>query len=192
MCEPATLTLIAAGVAAAGTAVTGYMGYQQKRYEAKVDRVNATMKSEEAARAIERQQEDQRNLARKYAALRGGQRVAMAANGIDVDFGSASSVLGDTDMLYREDAATTNANYADEIRGIDISAANYRASAAANKRAATGIAISTGFDVGSSILGAVGKARGMSAARSGGAAGVSRSIGSGAGGYGSRFSRFGG
>lgn len=165
MCEPATLTLIAAGVAAAGTAVTGYMGYQQKRFEGKVARENARQKSEEAGRAIERQQEDQQLLARKYAAIRGSQRASLAANGVDVGFGSASDQLGDTAMLYGEDADRLNANYADEIRGIDISAANYRAEAKAAKRAATGIAISTAFDVGSTILGGVGKARGINAAR---------------------------
>lgn len=184
MCEPATLTLIAAGVAAAGTAVTGYMGYQQKRFESKVARVNAREKSAEAGRAITRQQEDQQLLARKYAAIRGSQRASMAANGIDVGFGSAADQLGDTAMLYGEDADRLNANYADEIRGIDISAANYRAEAKAAKRAATGIAISTAFDVGSTILGGVGKARGMNAARAGGGSSAFAGIRRGAAAYG--------
>lgn len=184
MCEPATLTLIAAGVAAAGTAVTGYMGYQQKRFEGKVARANAREKSAEAGRAIERQQEDQQLLARKYAAIRGSQRASMAANGIDLGFGSAGDTLDDTSMLYGEDANRLNANYADEIRGIDISAANYRADAKAAKSAATGIAISTGFDVAGTILGGVGKSRGIQAARAGGGSNAFSSIRRGAMNYG--------
>ncbi len=171
MCEPATLALIGTGVALAGQAVTGYMGYQQKRGEAKVARANAKMKSEEAANAIDRKAEDQRTLARKYAALRGGQRAAMAANGVDLGFGSAADTLGDTQMFYGEDAQRLDDNYRDEIRGIDISAANYRSSASAARSAATGVLASTAFDMGSTILGGVGKQKKIAAARAGGGSG---------------------
>lgn len=169
MCEPATLAIVAAGVSAAGTAVTGYMGYQAKRQEAAVARRNATMKAAEANDAIARREEDAQALARKYAALRGSQRASMAANGIDVDFGSAADTLADTAMFYGEDAERLNRNTANELRGIDIQAYNYRSQSQAAKGAATGIALGTAFDVGSTILGGLRQSSQLRAARSGGA-----------------------
>ena len=108
----------------------------------------------------------------------------MAANGVDLGFGSSADLLDDTSQLYGEDANRLNDNYRNEIRGIDISAANYRADAKAAKHAATGIAISTGFDVAGTILGGVGKSRGIQAARAGGGSNAFSSIRAGAAGYG--------
>ena len=168
MCEPATLAIIGTVAATASAGVAGYSAYQQSKYQAKVAKQNAKFESERAIGEIDRGVEERRNLSRRYAATRGAQRAAMAANGIDVDFGSAADVLGDTDMFYREDTETSLTNQADRVRGIDISAANFRGEAAAAKSRATGQLIGTALNMGSTILGGVGQVNQLRAARAGG------------------------
>lgn len=124
------------------------------------------MESERAAAELQKGQEERRALQRKYAGLAGSQRAAVAANGIDISFGSAADTLGDTEQLYREDLNTSIKNNAAAVRGIDISAANYTSQARAAGMAATGAAIGGVFDVGSTILrGGVGKVNKIQAAQ---------------------------
>ena len=153
MCEPATLALIGAGVAAAGTAVSGVMTYNQQKYQQKVAKANQAAENARIAGAIDQSQEERQALARKYAATMGAQRASMAANGIDVDFGSAADLQADTQNFYEEDQARLNRNNVNVLKGIDMSAANYGSQAKAAGMAATGTAISTAFDVGTTILG---------------------------------------
>lgn len=173
MCEPATLAIIGTAVAATGAGVTAYMGYQQQQYRSKVASANAKMESERAASELSKGQEERRALMRKYGGLAGSQRAAMAANGLDINFGSAADLLGDTEQLYREDTATAIANNAAAVKGIDISSANYTAESRAAKQAATGELVSGAFNVGSTILGGVGKVNKINAARKAGNSGWS-------------------
>lgn len=173
MCEPATLAIVATVAATAAAGVSGYSAYQQSKYQARVAKANAAMEAERVVGEIDRGAEERRNLARRKAAVRGEQTAAMAANGIDVEFGNAADLLGDTEQFYREDTATSLTNQADRIRGIDINVANYRAEAAAARSRATGQLISTGLDMGSTILGGVGKVKKIKAAQAGGGSGWS-------------------
>lgn len=167
MCEPTTLAIAATVAATASAGIAGYSAYQQSQYQAKVAKQNAKMENERVVNEIDRGREERRNLARRFAAVRGEQRASMAANGIDVDFGSASDLIGDTEQFYREDTATSIANEADRVRGIDINVANYRAEASAARSRATGQLVGTAFDMGSTILGGVGKVNQLRAARAG-------------------------
>lgn len=173
MCEPTTLAIAATVAATASAGVAGYSAYQQSRYEAKVADRNAKLEAERVAGELDRGAEERRNLARRNSALRGEQTAAMAANGIDVDFGNAADLLGDTEMIYREDTRTSLTNQADRVRGIDINVANYQAQARAARSRATGQLISTGLDVGSTILGGVGRVKKIEAAKKGGGSGWS-------------------
>lgn len=171
MCDPVTLAVTATAVAAAGAGFSAYMGVQQANYQKKVAQANATMEGQRAASELQKGQEDRRALMRKYAGLAGSQRASMAANGLDLSFGSAADTLGDTEMLYREDTATAIKNNAAAVKGIDISASNYTAQARAAGMQATGAAISGAFDVGSTILGGVGKVNKIQAAQKAGGSG---------------------
>lgn len=171
MCDPVTLAVAGTAVAVAGTATAGYMQYQQSKYQQKVAKANQANENARAADALDRGTQEQDRLARRYRALQGSQRAAMAANGIDVDFGSAGDVLQDTRDLYREDAKTLADNTLNEVKGIEISAANFGAQAKASGMAATGAAISTGLDIGSTILGGLGKVNKINANRKAGGSG---------------------
>lgn len=155
MCGPA-LPLIAAGVMAAGQLVGGVMAMKQGAYEAKVARANSKLEGERAANEITRGMEERRSLSRKYSQIEGQQRAAMAANGIDAEFGSGADLLGDTAMLYREDMGLALDNNAAAVRGIDISASNYRQQAVAAKQRGGAAMIGAGFGAASTILGGIG------------------------------------
>ena len=165
MCDPVTLTIAATAVAAIGSTVSGLMTAQQERYKARVAAENSRRESARAADAIDKGAEEQRNLGRRYAQQGGAQRAALAANGVDVSFGSAADIQNDTRDFYAEDRATLDRNTGYEVKGIDISAANYTAQAQAARSAATGALVSTAFDVGSTVLGGIGKVRSQRAAR---------------------------
>lgn len=171
MCDPMTLAIAGTAVAVAGTAVTGYMSYNQSKYQQKVAKANQMRENQRIASAMDTGAIEQRNLARKYAALRGQQTASMAANGIDVGFGSAADTLGDTAQYYKEDAEATNRNTMNEIKGIDMNAANYGSQAKAAGMAATGAAISTAFDIGSTVLGGLRQTGKISADRKAGGSG---------------------
>jgi len=171
MCEPATLAIIGTAVATAGAGVTAYMGYQQQQFRSKVAAQNAKLEGERAASELAKGQEERRQLQRKYAGLAGSQRASMAANGIDVEFGSAADLLGDTERTYREDLSTSIGNNAAAVKGIDISSANYGAESAAAKQAATGELVAGGFNMASTVLGGVGKVNKIKAAQKAGGSG---------------------
>ena len=171
MCDPVTLAVTATVAAAASAGVAGYSQAQQQKYQGKVARQNATLEAERANSQRTANEEERRNLQRRYASLRGSQRAAMAANGLDLDFGSAADTLSDTDMIYQEDLKTQVWNSGQRVRGIDISAANFSAEAKAQKMAARGAAVGTALNVGSTILGGVGQVKGIQARQAAGGSG---------------------
>lgn len=127
MCDPITGLAIAGTVAAAaGTAYGGLAANAQGKYEAKVADQNARLAAEQSRDAKERGMLDAQKLDREYSQAQGQQRAAMAANGIDVGFGSAEAVQQDTAMMRGEDRGAHDRNVYNEMRGLDINASNYR------------------------------------------------------------------
>lgn len=134
----------------------GYAALQSaaaSKYEARVATQNAKLDSE----AAHREEENTKTAAlahyRRVAQLKGEQRVAQAANGVSLDFGSAADVAADTDLLAREDAQRIYDTGAENVRGFDISANNYRSSAKASRFAAKGALKKGGLDMASTALG---------------------------------------
>lgn len=154
MCDPVSISLAAAtAVTAAGQ---GYSAMQQAamgRYQSKVNEQNARLSSEQARDAQERTKLEARQLYRKIGATSGQQTAAMAANGIDLSFGSAVDVQRDTAMQGAEDVAQLYKSGYEEARGLEINASNYRSQAAADRANAHASIVSGVFGVGSTILG---------------------------------------
>lgn len=153
MCDPGTLIIAATAMQVAGTAVQTIGAYQQSRYEAKVQEANQRAENNRIVDAMERGETDARDAARKHAQLAGAQRAALAANGIDVSFGSASDLMADTAMFAQEEQQNVRENTKREIMGYDINAANFGASAKAAKRAGKMALISGGLEIGATIAG---------------------------------------
>lgn len=166
MCDPVTLTIAATAVTSLASAAGGVMALQQGNYQARVARENAKLADQSAVDAIEQGKRDVQLSYRKQAQLRGTQRAAQAANGIDLSFGSALDIEGDTRMIGREDANTLSENAMRASKGYSIEAMNYRTQATSAK-----------------MKGAAGLVSGMTDALSTGLSGASKSMQLKAAGY---------
>lgn len=157
MCDPVTISLAAAAAAAVsmvGTGFTALQASQQSKYQAKVADRNADLANEAAQQEQSNTRQEALAFYRKQAALKGQQRAAMSANGIDVNFGSAADVQADTEMLGREDARRLYDQGAQRSRGFEIEASNFGGEANAQRSAATGALIGGAFDMAGTALSA--------------------------------------
>lgn len=147
--------LILSGLSAANGAFGSYFGARTKRnnlrHHAVMDRINAQVTDLQARDALIQGQRREQSSRLKTAALKSSQRVALAANGVDLGEGSAANILTGTDYLGEMDA---NAIAADAIKtawGYKTESTNLRNRAAMNDANASGI--SPGAAAGTSLLG---------------------------------------
>lgn len=171
MCDPGTLAIVATVTAVAGTVASTAAAYQQQRFQAKIATENQKTENARVLDALDRGQIEARDAARRQAQLAGAQRAAMAANGIDVSFGSAADLMADTAMFGREEQTTVRENTRREVMGYDTNAANFGAQAKAARSAATGALISGGLQVASTIAGGAQRYGKVQADRAGGGTG---------------------
>ncbi len=154
MCDPVTATLIAAtAVAAVGTGVSAISANNQAKYQGKVADMNARMDNAAARDAIDRGKVESQRFQREASQMQGAQRASLAANGIDVNFGSAAAVRADTTRAIEEDAQTIRENSMREVRGFEINAANFGAQARGYRAAGKAALVKGAFDMGSTVLG---------------------------------------
>ena len=153
MCEPTTLIIAATAVAAAGQVVSGIQKANAAKYEAKVAESNVKLATNQANDAMARTKEEQQRSFRKTAQLVGSQRAAMAANGIELGFGTAVDTIGDSKRIGQEEVNIIGRSGAREAMGYDIDAANYSAKADAARMAKKAAVTETVFGVGKTLLG---------------------------------------
>lgn len=153
MCLPA-LAAVAAGASGAAGAVGGaanaltiggtllgagasvYSGIAAKRaadYEAAVAKMNGELSAQRAADAMERGADEEQKQRMKTAQLIGQQQAAMAANGVDLGFGSPLDTMVDAATLGELDALTIRRNTARENFDERVQGANFRASASMSR-----------------------------------------------------------
>jgi len=94
----------------------------------------------------------------KAGQLKSSQRVAMAANGIDLGVGNAAEIQASTDIMAEIDADTLTANAVRSAWGYRTQAVNFQ-NEALTKRATAG-AINPGMSAASSLLGSAGSVAG--------------------------------
>ena len=138
---------------AAGQGYSAMLASSQAKGAAAQAEVNRAEANRSAADAIARGDEEQKRHYRQVSAQMGEQRAALAANGLDVNFGNAGDVVADTALYGQEDANTIAQNTMRESRGFEIEAANFGAEAKSQRKAAKGALIKGAFDIGSTILG---------------------------------------
>jgi hypothetical protein len=119
---------------------------QAANYEGELARRNAALEVERARDSNERGRLEARSFFRDVGQVKGQQAASMAANGIDVGFGSAVRTAEDTQMIADEDATSLYRNIGERTRGFDINASNFRSEAAAAR--ARGRAAITGGVIG--------------------------------------------
>ena len=132
MCELTTMLLIGSTVmGAAGAVQQGKAEQASANYSAKVADMNAKIAERQARDAVERGQQEEQQQRMKTSQIIGQQKAAMAANGVDLGFGSPLDTLVDTATMGELDALTIRANTYREERDIRQQGANSTAQASA-------------------------------------------------------------
>lgn len=131
MCvDPLTMMMV-------GSTIMGGMGQIQQgranaaaaNYNAQVSDMNAKLADRAAKDALERGKVEEQKQRAKTAQIIGQQTAGMAANGLDLSFGSPLDLLVDTATLGEIDALTIRSNTYREERDIRQQGANYRGQA---------------------------------------------------------------
>lgn len=130
MCDLMTgLTIASTVIGGVGQIQQGNAQAAAMRYNAQVAEMNATLADRRAKDALERGKVEEQQQRLRAAQLMGKQRAAMAANGVDLSFGSPLDNLVDTAELAELDALTIRRNAANEAYDFETQGVNYRADA---------------------------------------------------------------
>lgn len=133
MCHPA--------IPAALAAISAYQQSQaaktQAEYNAVVSENNATMAEYQAADAFSRGEQDAITARRKAASVRGDQRAAMAARGLDLGEGTAANLIDQTDYFSETDQGTIRSNAGKEVFAKRSQANNFKTEATMYRSAAS-------------------------------------------------------
>lgn len=132
MCELTTMLMIGSTLmGAAGAVQEGRAAQASANYSAKVADMNAKISERQARDAVERGQQEEQQQRMKTSQVIGQQKAAMAANGVDLGFGSPLDTLVDTATIGELDALTIRTNTYREERDIRQQGANNTAQASA-------------------------------------------------------------
>lgn len=149
----AALPVIAGALAATGSVMQGVQGMMAATYESDVAKRNASLEVDRARDSIERGRLEGRDFYRNLGQIKGQQTAALAANGLDLGFGTALTVQQDTAAGGKEDVTNLYRNQLERTRGFEINASNYRAEAAAARQRGRAALVNSFFQAGSSLMG---------------------------------------
>jgi hypothetical protein len=142
----ATIGTVGSVASAIGTGLSVVSSYQQAKgqqaqleYQAAVDTNNAKVAEYKAQDAQNRGELEAQRIARAAGQLKGSQRTAMAARGLDLGEGTAFALQEQTDIFSLYDQATARENASKEAYANRTQGANYTASAAGSRAAAGNI-----------------------------------------------------
>jgi len=161
MCDPVSLLVAATTVKAAGSVVSGIGQKQVLDYQASVADQNARLAEDQARDSIQNTNLEAHRRYRELGQTKGAQTAAMAANGIDLNFGSAVDVQRDTAAIGAEDLAQIYKGGNERTRGFEINAFNYRSDAQASRARGSGALIGGIFDGLGTALGGASQATKM-------------------------------
>jgi len=133
-----------------------------EEYNAKVQDMNVVISERRARDALERGKIEEQQKREEVSQLQGRQKAAMAANGIDVNFGSPLDVLVSTATLGEQDALTIRKNSANEAYDYRVDAANGRADASLRRSNAANTRSAGNLNAFGTILTGAGKMYGQS------------------------------
>lgn len=136
-------SLVMQGIGAVGGAIGSYQSAKlqksQLQYAASMADVNAKLADTAAQQELIKGQQDASRLKTAGSRLKGEQRAAYAAGGVDVNSGSALVTQNTTDFLSQQDADTAMSNALMAAWGYKTQGANQRAEARVQRASASGI-----------------------------------------------------
>lgn len=128
--------------------ISSYYGAKSQkstlRYQAEIAEINAGLAELSAQNEILAGQREEQKARLRTGGIKAGQRVAMAANGIDMaNSPTAQNILNSTDILGEIDAQTIQANALRSAWGYRTQATNLENEAAMGRATASGISPGT-------------------------------------------------
>ncbi len=159
MCDLVTaLTIGSTLLGAAGQMQQASAQAAASKYNAQVQEMNATLSDRRAKDALERGAKEEQRKRQEVARITGQQQVAMAANGVDLGFGSPLDTIVDTAVLGELDALTIRTNANRESYDYRVQAVNQRAGATLSNMEAKAAKTGGYLAAAGTILGGAGKA----------------------------------
>lgn len=165
MCEPTTIAAAMPYIYGAAAATAAYGAYQQSeagkdaaKYQAAVNENNAKITDYQAQDAMRRGDEDANRIARQANIMKGQQRAAQAASGLELTEGTASELQAQTDFFSLVDQDTAKDNARREAWGIRQQGVGFRNESSMQRAKAAGT--NSGMAAVSSLLGSSGKVAG--------------------------------
>jgi hypothetical protein len=154
MCLPAIPLMIAATAISSIGSIVGAVGQSnQAKYAANVADQNAKIAANQAHDSELNTNLEARQRARAIGQTQGAQQAAMAANGVDLNFGTSMDIQRDTYMIGSEDLTQIYKQGNERTKGFDMQAGNYRAEAASQRAKASGAMVGGIFGAASTALG---------------------------------------
>lgn len=149
-------TLLGAQVAGAAASTVGaYYGAKSQQISARgaadIAEINAGQSEQAAQQELARGQDQVAAVTLRAGQMKGAQRAALAANGVDLGEGSAAEILTSTDIAKENDANAAWANAVRAAWGQRMQATNFK-NEALTKRAGAD-SISPGMSAFTSLLG---------------------------------------
>ena len=126
------------------------------RYQAQVDDNNRKVALWKAQDAKDRGAKEEASLRTKVAQLKGRQKSALAASGVEIGDGSALDILGDTAALGELDALTIRSNAEREAYEQKVNASNLAANASMKRMGADNAIIAGRIGARTSLLSGAG------------------------------------
>ncbi len=146
---------VMSGAGAFSSAIGAYASAKSQKLmlqgQAAMSEMNARLSEKSAQQELARGNAEIATTTRRAGQIKGAQRAAMAANGIDLGEGSAAEVLTSTDILKEEDVNTIHANAVRAAWGQRIQATNYQNAAIMQRAGAA--SISPGMAAATSLMG---------------------------------------
>lgn len=161
MCDFGIGTILSIGstlLGAVGQIQQGNAAAEAGRYNSKIAEMNATLSERRAKDALDRGAREEQRKRMEVGALKGRQVASMAANGVDLQFGSAFDAITDMAVLGEMDALTIRRNAAGEAYDHQIAASNGRADANLSRMNASASQTGGFLNAAGTLLGGAAKA----------------------------------
>lgn len=159
MCDISLMIgLLGTVVSAAGQIQAAQAQSQAAEYNAKIGEMNARISERRARDAIERGKSEEQRKRLEVSRILGQQQTAMAANNVDLTFGSPLDTIVDTAVMGELDALTIRSNTYREAYDREVDAANQRAGAQLNRMEARAAKQGGYLSAFGTVLGGVGDA----------------------------------
>ncbi|WKJ88752.1 hypothetical protein QZJ86_12040 [Methylomonas montana] len=125
---------VAAAAAVIGAGLSAYSASEQAsaqkkaaNYQAQVEANNAKIAGYQRSAALQQGEEQAQQSMMEQSQLRAKQIASMAANGVDLNSGSATDILATTDFLGKQDVNAIQNNAARKAWGYQVESGNYDA-----------------------------------------------------------------